>query len=232
MLQEEKIRHQKQYPEYRYQPRRSGRNGSHSTSQPSSTETSPRKCPKCGGNSIATSSMMSNSVSFPSQHPTTPYSPNAKTPNSGSRFVRSLGSPPMEMAPVGHRAPRQSIASGAPLRLVSPPYSRRQEGADNSPRFKRPETNRPFLNSPDSKRRRITNASYAPIRASVNNGPGTPFPFASGHARRQSLPRPDFMGPSITSPVTMGPPPRPHNTQHHPSAPLTLAPSKMRTPTR
>lgn len=172
--------------------------------------------------------MISNSVSFPNRlqaTPATPYSlSNApiKTPNTANRFLRSLGSPPVGQPPPGHRAPRQSTAPGAPSRLVSPPYSRTPD-TSSSPRFsKHPDSSRPFLSSPDPKRRRVTNATHVPMRNKT--GPGTPFPFTSGHSRRQSLPRPDFMGPGITSPVTMGPPPRPHNTQHHPSAPLTLAP--------
>ena len=171
---------------------------------------------------------MSNSVSFPNQlqaTPATPYSPSnalVKTPNTASRFLRGLGSPPIGQPPAGHRAPRQSTGPGAPLRLVSPPYSRTAD-TSSSPRFsKRPDSSRPFLSSPDPKRRRVTNATHVPMRN--HNGPGTPFPFTSSHSRRQSLPRPDFMGPGIASPITMGPPPRPHNTQHHPSAPLTLAP--------
>lgn len=169
---------------------------------------------------------MSSSISFANQNsPATPYSPanHVKTPHTGSasRFMRSLGSPPVGQPPPGRR-PRPSEASGAPLRLVSPPYRR----DESSPRFKRPGSSRPFLNSPDPKRRRVTNATYAPVNVRTSNGPGTPFPFQpSGlNQRRQSLPRPDFMGPGQPSPITMGPPPRPHNTQHHPSAPLTLAP--------
>ncbi|KAK6226144.1 HMG box protein [Colletotrichum tabaci] len=51
LAEEEKIRHQRQYPDYRYQPRRGGRPGSRPS--PSSGADSGR-CPKCGGRFIAT----------------------------------------------------------------------------------------------------------------------------------------------------------------------------------
>ncbi|KAL6717410.1 RuvB ATP-dependent DNA helicase pontin [Lecanora helva] len=241
LAEEEKIRHQKQYPDYRYQPRRSGRNNSVTTnSQPSSTEVSPRKCPKCGGHSIAASGMMSGSASFnPNTALGTPYSPSSKamsTPSSGphsGRFLQrlNLNSPPMTSAAPGQRGrPSTTTSTGAPLRLVSPPYSRRQEDRETSPRFKRPNNGQPLLRSPDSKRRRIANnVTYAPVRAA--NGPLTPFPFtAGGHGRRQSLPRPDFMGPGLISPITMGPPPRPHHAISQPTGPVTLAPIQASQP--
>ncbi|OAP58167.1 hypothetical protein AYL99_07257 [Fonsecaea erecta] len=49
LAEEEKTRHQRQYPGYRYHPRRSGRVSNQSSlSGPSSTETQ-ESCPKCGG---------------------------------------------------------------------------------------------------------------------------------------------------------------------------------------
>ncbi|KAI0535865.1 hypothetical protein GGR58DRAFT_528980 [Xylaria digitata] len=52
LAEEEKIRHQRQYPGYRYQPRRGGKNGSGRPT--SSSGDTPGRCPKCGGRYIAT----------------------------------------------------------------------------------------------------------------------------------------------------------------------------------
>ncbi|KAI0392441.1 hypothetical protein F5Y17DRAFT_467535 [Xylariaceae sp. FL0594] len=53
LAEEEKERHQKQYPGYKYQPRRGGRNGSGRPTTSEGEESSGR-CPKCGGRYIAT----------------------------------------------------------------------------------------------------------------------------------------------------------------------------------
>lgn len=74
-LQEEKQRHQRQYPDYRYQPRRAGKlNGSRTT--PSLDN--PLRCPKCNGRYIST--------------PNTPLTPFPPTPSIGTRNER-LASP-------------------------------------------------------------------------------------------------------------------------------------------
>ncbi|KAF3071137.1 Repressor of filamentous growth 1 [Daldinia childiae] len=52
LAEEEKIRHQRQYPDYRYQPRRGGK-ASGSRPIPATGE-DPGHCPKCGGRYIAT----------------------------------------------------------------------------------------------------------------------------------------------------------------------------------
>ncbi|ORY55110.1 uncharacterized protein BCR38DRAFT_357179 [Pseudomassariella vexata] len=52
LAEEEKLRHQRQYPDYRYQPRRGGKGA---PGKPTSTNgDDPGHCPKCGGRSIAT----------------------------------------------------------------------------------------------------------------------------------------------------------------------------------
>ncbi|KAI1820022.1 hypothetical protein F4861DRAFT_533998 [Xylaria intraflava] len=51
LAEQEKLRHQRQYPGYRYQPRRGGKGGS---SRPTSSNgDTPGRCPKCGGRYIA-----------------------------------------------------------------------------------------------------------------------------------------------------------------------------------
>ncbi|KAI7646315.1 hypothetical protein KC319_g11861 [Hortaea werneckii] len=51
LAEEEKLRHQQQYPTYRYQPKRNGRRNSLSSETPGSAGERP-KCAKCGGRSI------------------------------------------------------------------------------------------------------------------------------------------------------------------------------------
>ncbi|KAJ3576486.1 hypothetical protein NPX13_g3686 [Xylaria arbuscula] len=51
LAEEEKVRHQHQYPGYRYQPRRGGKNSSGRPT--SSSGDAPGRCPKCGGRYIA-----------------------------------------------------------------------------------------------------------------------------------------------------------------------------------
>ncbi|KAL2184859.1 hypothetical protein L209DRAFT_744144 [Thermothelomyces heterothallicus CBS 203.75] len=55
LAEEEKQRHQRQHPDYRYQPRRGNKVGSLHPSRPTSTPgEDPHHCPKCGGRYIAT----------------------------------------------------------------------------------------------------------------------------------------------------------------------------------
>ena len=214
VMQEEKIRHQKLYPDYRYQPRRGGRQSSLSNSLPSATSSSneeARRCGKCGGRSINTPNIMSRpgfSASSGSAS-STPFSPNRppSTPSTGSsahRFLQGFTSPQITVPSNGFR-PRPDGPSSdvTALRLASP----------------RPKRDNPPL-SPESKRRRVANGTYASARAP--NGQLTPFPFPQ--RRRESLPRPDFM-PAQKSNFTMGPPPRP-NSRSHPDSSLTLPPLK------
>lgn len=70
MIQQEKLRHQKQHPDYRYQPRRGGK------SMIVSVADGETRCPKCGGRSIAKSTSMLSEPNFspqnciqPSGHP-------------------------------------------------------------------------------------------------------------------------------------------------------------------
>ncbi|KAI4182096.1 MAG: hypothetical protein LQ348_004901 [Seirophora lacunosa] len=214
LAEEEKIRHQRQYPDYRYQPRRNGRNNSLSSGATagSSLESENRRCPKCGGRSMNTPGT-TPSAAFPmsasTTGPGTPYSANRppSTPSTGSsakRFLHGAGSPPVSSAGSSflHRNKDLSNSISA-LGLATPRY-KRPEDAD-------------FPMSPDGKRRRLMGVPYAPAPR-VQSGPSTPFAFPR---RRESLPRPDFMN----SPTfVMGPPPRPYSVAHPPDSSLTLPP--------
>ncbi|KAL1870408.1 hypothetical protein VTK73DRAFT_2646 [Phialemonium thermophilum] len=84
LAEEEKLRHQKQYPDYRYQPRRGGKAGigglgSSSMARPSlSVGEDPGRCSKCGGRNIAT--------------PRTPSTPLTSLLSSSTPTVSSISS--------------------------------------------------------------------------------------------------------------------------------------------
>ncbi|KAI1076563.1 hypothetical protein F5B20DRAFT_572782 [Whalleya microplaca] len=54
LAEEEKVRHSRQYPDYRYQPRRGGKNASGRPLSTAPGGEDPGRCPKCGGRYIAT----------------------------------------------------------------------------------------------------------------------------------------------------------------------------------
>ncbi|KAL8762180.1 MAG: hypothetical protein Q9184_001777 [Pyrenodesmia sp. 2 TL-2023] len=215
LAEEEKLRHQRQYPDYRYQPRRNGRNNSLSSGSTSANalDSENRRCPKCGGRSMTSTPGTIPTAGYPlsasSTGPGTLYSANRppSTPSSGSsakKFLHGASSPPA-INPGNsflHRN-RDLSNSISALGLATPRY-KRPEDAD-------------FPMSPDAKRRRVIGYQYAaPPR--IQNGPPTPYAFPR---RRESLPRPDFMN----SPTfAMGPPPRPNPMAHPPDSSLTLAP--------
>ncbi|KAL8744201.1 MAG: hypothetical protein Q9190_003529 [Brigantiaea leucoxantha] len=223
LAEEEKLRHQRQYPDYRYQPRRNARSNSLSSGSNPSTnpaEADSQRCAKCGGRSMNTPGMilsagyLASASSAASNSPTTPYSASRPptTPSTGSsarKFLQGPGSPTSSTTGATTFFHRTRNASNGgvtvtPLGVISP-------------RFKRPEAGGLPV-SADAKRRRIQNVPYTPAR--LPTGPSTPFPFGR---RRESLPRPDFMN---SQSFSMAPPPRPHPTGHPPESSLVLPPIK------
>lgn len=85
--QEEKQRHQRQYPDYRYQPRRAGKANARPIS--SSPSDDPGRCPKCGGRYISTPSTPLSS--FPPQYQA--HDPHSVTNNSQSLMQSHYGRP-------------------------------------------------------------------------------------------------------------------------------------------
>lgn len=212
-IQQEKLRHQKQYPNYRYKPRRSGRSSSlgGTTTSASPTDVEARRCAKCGGRSITTPLTMSTPglPSNASNTPITPLSANhpPDTPSTGSsahRFLKGLNSPQVHGQARFQARPNSSSNNFKALQLASPRHP-----------------DRDALPSPDPKRRRVANGTYQAVR--VPNGQLTPFPFPQN--RRESLPRPDFM-PYKNNTFSMGPPPKPINNRSHPDSSLKLPPLK------
>ncbi|KAL8890413.1 MAG: hypothetical protein Q9215_002442 [Flavoplaca cf. flavocitrina] len=215
LAEEEKVRHQRQYPDYRYQPRRSGRNNSlssasHLSSNPSDAEN--RRCVKCGGRSMTTPISVSSAgylASASAVSPGTPYSANRppstpSTASSAKRFLQGASSPPFtsSASTFTYRNRDHTNNIGA-VGLATPRYKRAEDSG--------------FPLSPDAKRRRVMGAPY-PGAPRLPNGPPTPYGFSR---RKESLPRLDFMN----SPTfAMGPPPRPHPVAHQPDSSLTLPP--------
>ncbi|KAI4177362.1 MAG: hypothetical protein LQ343_000342, partial [Gyalolechia ehrenbergii] len=215
LAEEEKIRHQRQYPDYRYQPRRNGRNNSLSSgSNPStnSLDSENRRCPKCGGRSMNTPSTITSAgfpVSATPGGPATPYSANRppSTPSTGSsarKVLQGAGSPPLTSSANSFLHRNKDLSNNITALGLATPRFRRREDAD-------------LPISPDAKRRRVAGAHYI-AAPRIANGPATPYAFPR---RRESLPRPDFMN----SPTfAMGPPPRPYPVAHPPDSSLTLPP--------
>ncbi|KAF2214662.1 hypothetical protein CERZMDRAFT_36637 [Cercospora zeae-maydis SCOH1-5] len=207
LAEEEKLRHQQQYPSYRYQPKRSNRRGSLS-SEPASATEKPR-CHKCGGRSILT--------------PSTPYT--------ASHSPAPAHTPGLIATPVTRTLPvlrDLSLQSPAARRLGRFPgtamsINHHDERDDIGPL------------SPELKRRRYNNVNDQPTTTTSrgppsrfvaapppgpHGGPGTPFPFnqppaphpyppAAPHGRRESLPGLRGVVSPPGPPGPMAPPPRP-----------------------
>ncbi|KAL9614332.1 MAG: hypothetical protein Q9167_001135, partial [Letrouitia subvulpina] len=216
---EEKLRHQRQYPDYRYQPRRNGRNNSLVSSSPSANfaEVDNQKCGKCGGRSMNTPSVISSAgylVSASpatSSSPLTPYSATRppSTPSTGSsiqKVLQKVGSPTSSSTTFFHRTGnmKHGMVGITPLGMTSPPFKRPNEAT--------------FPMSPGAKRRRIQSTAYTPNRGP--NVPPTPFPFGQRH---EPLPRPNFMN---NQSFSMAPPPRPNPTARTSEYSLVLPPIK------
>ncbi|KAK4167420.1 hypothetical protein QBC43DRAFT_297731 [Cladorrhinum sp. PSN259] len=84
LAEEEKLRHQVQFPGYRYQPRRGNKGGAPSGRPPVAPGEDPSRCPKCGGRYIATP-----------RTPSTPFmTPTAARPGLGTPYGPPQGSGP------------------------------------------------------------------------------------------------------------------------------------------
>ncbi|KAI9741184.1 MAG: hypothetical protein M1834_002897 [Cirrosporium novae-zelandiae] len=222
LAEEEKLRHQQQYPDYRYQPRRHGRNNSVSTPSTNSSglnSDGSDRCPKCGGRTMTT--------------PSTPLSPYqaSTTPLTGpgaSHFFPLMGTPrgppprynPQPPPPHGVAGLPQ-LASVRDSRDSRDPRAEHRDPRDIRDLRERIDIGTSVSQSPDPKRRRLNNSvSYASGYHTPTSGHSTPFPFQQ--VSRESYDRSQI---SRGSPTLMGPPPRPRGPSHDPS--LTLAPLKI-----
>lgn len=106
LAEEEKARHQRQYPQYKYQPRRGGKNGpaARAAAAPSAGE-DPGRCPKCGGRHIST--------------PRTPSTPFGGIPGPGHGF-----------GPISASAMQPFITNNPRVIETVPQYAHHRQSAD------------------------------------------------------------------------------------------------------
>ncbi|OQO13047.1 hypothetical protein B0A48_02511 [Cryoendolithus antarcticus] len=231
LAEEEKIRHQQQYPTYRYQPKRNGRRNSITSDTPGSATSERPRCNKCGGRAILA--------------PSTPYTTtsNATSPS----HTHLPGTPGSGPTPISRTLPilrDLSLHSPAAHRMRQYAMTPSQHHPDDAM-----ETIWPL--SPDAKRRRFNEHPPQQLHRTmppryptappqnIHPGPGTPFPFGPtqqtsvyaqvpSHLRRDSLPGLRGM---VSAPGPMPPPPRPgmgyqqhRMSQGGPDRSLTLPP--------
>ncbi|RFU29371.1 hypothetical protein B7463_g6974, partial [Scytalidium lignicola] len=221
LAEEEKQRHQRQYPGYKYQPRRAGKVNATQLAASSSSD-DPTRCPKCNGRYISTT-------------PTTPLTTAtlAASTNQSSRSDRIL---PTFMSSNSSRrnseSDRAQLSSQIPnSRLEAPralpyhPYRRPPYPQPLHTHRERPGDVYPASPSPELKRRRYNNEAHRLYL------PPTPMSFSpSSNPRRgsQQVPVQGYAHP-LPSPATiaratpMGPPPQ--QSPLHPPRPTPRAAS-------
>ncbi|KAK0626779.1 hypothetical protein B0T14DRAFT_423511, partial [Immersiella caudata] len=188
LAEEEKLRHQRQYPDYRYQPRRG--NKGLPPRLTTVTGEDPGRCPKCGGRYIAT--------------PRTPLTPFVSPPGSAAKTPTSMPPPPYSRH--GSDASEHHFRQNAPM----PPRNDSVGSRSGRPQWAGPgqhhgplyDIHEDYEMSPsDAKRRRYNSAgstsSTGPYWSSFHSLPSPPTPF-SGHDLRRQLPR----RPSVNGPPT------------------------------
>ena len=190
IMQEEKLRHQQQYPEYRYQPRRPGRRDSSvkiEAPSPHISASGELRCKKCGGRNIATPSDVKNSTKL---HPILP----PLTPSTSTLQSRCL---PMinnlNLKSPGLPSPHPT----AQFRDNSKPVQARARPGEDTAK----------IVSPDGKRRRL---NYQCLPHAFRPGPDTPHPFSQHQFGREAILHQRGIPQSSISASFMGPPPRPH----------------------
>ena len=195
LAEEEKARHQRQYPDYRYQPRRGGKNANARQGQC----TDDGRCSKCGGRFIATPRTPSTPV-LVGQGQSMPFS----HPQSGPRSADDVYGPrPGQLtgSAGGTRAPGYLYHAGDGWREAGDTYM-------------------PLSPSPDRKRRRATSSgAYYQTQHSA----GQPSHAVPQHGRHpsfgaQPVSQQPFGRQPLQSPRSMAPPPRPQviTSQGHP----------------
>ncbi|KAK4122852.1 hypothetical protein N657DRAFT_539986, partial [Parathielavia appendiculata] len=214
LAEEEKQRHQRTYPDYRYQPRRANKTGNPQSTRPAPARgQDPHHCPNCGGRYIATP-----------RTPSTPF----MTPTTTKPGSAPYGPPPLSQHPgLASRADMNRYGRTHPLwgssqppgslydiqkdydRAMSPNESKRRRynaaGSYHnfhvlpSPPPPYPQPGYPASSPPPHPRQ--SSFSNPPTPASFAPGPG-PTPLSG----------PSSMLPPRSSPGPMPPPPRPSHS--------------------
>ncbi|RHZ43425.1 putative HMG box transcriptional regulator [Aspergillus thermomutatus] len=151
LAEEEKARHQQQYPEYRYQPRRYGRDGNSRATSSGISHNPPGSavCNRCGGR-----------VMTPPVSPEAPFTPNVSS-NAASPH------PDMVMARSYHRRARDSDRQSNPIRV--------ENHGDSCPRQVQWEE---AGGSPDSKRRRFNSQVSLKTNVHRDRSPESAYPMS------------------------------------------------------
>ncbi|KAI7209569.1 hypothetical protein KC333_g8665 [Hortaea werneckii] len=214
LAEEEKLRHQQQYPTYRYQPKRNGRRNSLSSETPGSAGERP-KCVKCGGRSILAPSTPFTNVSAsgvsPASVPPTPGQ--AITPVSRTLpILRDLSL----QSPANRRMGRVFPSNSTKPSIMSSNSNSPADYHQPAPYPDERDDIGPL--SPETKRRRF-NGEHVSIGRNMPPRfasaplvqPGTPYPFSHHqHQQQQQQTHPPL--PSL--------PPQPHHPHHpHPYQP-------------
>ncbi|TVY90076.1 Repressor of filamentous growth, partial [Lachnellula willkommii] len=168
LAEEEKQRHQRQYPGYRYQPRRAGKaNGVRPVS--SSSADDPVRCPKCNGRYISTPST-----------PLTPFTPAFGTSNARNDRLLPPFTPSRTKEVERPHYPSQMQDARMDTPRMGPPPQQLQRRAQY-PQTQQLPTHREldeemelFSPSQDQKRRRFNNNAHR-----FNNEPPRGYPSAS-----------------------------------------------------
>ncbi|KAL4891935.1 hypothetical protein BDV59DRAFT_61158 [Aspergillus ambiguus] len=131
LAEEEKARHQQQYPEYRYQPRRYGRDGTSRSSSTGISHNPPGStvCSRCGGR-----------VMNPPVSPETPFTPNGASTNGAHSQSESVTVRSYPCRAKGSERPSHPIRVGS---NGEPIQNRQRQWEENG------------IRSPDTKRRRF-----------------------------------------------------------------------------
>ncbi|KAI0900311.1 hypothetical protein F4806DRAFT_504180 [Annulohypoxylon nitens] len=212
LAEEEKIRHQRQYPDYRYQPRRGGKTPS-SRPLPATGE-DPGHCPKCGGRYIATP-----------RTPSTPFS--AATPD----IARPTSNMPPYLTPNPRVIESDHLRRGSASSTMSLDHDRRftqphlhnieEDYSMMSPMAapidpKRRRFNGPNIFVPGSPPMGYVSADPRFQRQSVAGPPMSAVGYGPGPGPGP-LPRPGaqyHQHPTYANHPHMQPPPRPQLTYH------------------
>ena len=186
------MRHQQQYPEYRYQPRRPGRrdsSGKFDSPSPYISASGELCCKRCGGRNIATPNDIPHSTKLnPILPPLTP-----STSLLQSRCLPMINN--LNLKSPGLPSPHPTAHFRDNPKLVQ---VRARPGEEAT-----------GILSPDGKRRRL-NYQYLPH--THRPGPDTPHPFSQHHFGREAMLHQRAIPQSSISASFMSPPPRPHAT--------------------
>ncbi|KAI0414982.1 hypothetical protein F5X98DRAFT_365497 [Xylaria grammica] len=206
LAEEEKIRHQRQYPGYRYQPRRGGKNGGGRPT--SSSGDTPGRCPKCGGRNIATP-----------RTPTTPFGvaspPPPKRPTNMQSYMNAdharHGSVSGSAMPIDTHARRYTQP---PLRDIEEDYTAMSPLAGSHSGMP-PDTKRRRYNGPPVYVPGSPHVGYAPVDPRYQQHPpmgGPPISatgYGPGHLPRPPMQHRQGFYPGHPANAHMQPPPPP-----------------------